>query len=344
MTRQDTTLDGLRLSSTLGSITLLRLEAELRARVEKNGPPSRLPAFLGSTLRGAFGNALRRVSCALPRQRCETCMLKERCPYSYLFETPRPEGASERLRGQATLPHPLIIDPPNPRSEPYGDGDPLRFGMTLFGRGVDHLPYVVVALDQMARRGLGRDRSEFELVAIEALSADGKSSVVYRPGLPINGVSAEPLEDYLGRRSPEARVGVTFHTPTRLTADGRLTRRPGFHVLVRSLSIRGLAMLYYHCGADVDLDLEGLTSAASASEITSCDLRVTPLRRKSARQGKLVPLDGITGTVTYEGDSVAGLWPLLEAGELMRVGKGTVFGLGRYTIEKKDSKTAAERT
>jgi len=52
----------------LPAIPHLRLRASFRA-----GAPAHLPAFKGSTLRGAFGHALRRAVCAMgPQQPCET--------------------------------------------------------------------------------------------------------------------------------------------------------------------------------------------------------------------------------------------------------------------------------
>jgi CRISPR/Cas system endoribonuclease Cas6 (RAMP superfamily) len=45
-----------------------------------------------------------------------------------------------------------------------------------------------------------------------------------------------------------------------------------------------------------------------------------------------VPLDGLVGTIAFEGDAVEELWPLLLAGEVLHVGKGTAFGCGRYEL------------
>ena len=52
--------------------------------------PLILPSYKGSTLRGGFGNAFRRVVCALKKNDCSECILKEKCVYSYVFETPPP--------------------------------------------------------------------------------------------------------------------------------------------------------------------------------------------------------------------------------------------------------------
>ena len=53
-------------------------------------PPEarRLPAFKGSLLRGAFGNALRRTVCVTgPKQFCAECFLNRRCVNTKIFQT-----------------------------------------------------------------------------------------------------------------------------------------------------------------------------------------------------------------------------------------------------------------
>jgi CRISPR/Cas system endoribonuclease Cas6 (RAMP superfamily) len=43
-------------------------------------------------------------------------------------------------------------------------------------------------------------------------------------------------------------------------------------------------------------------------------------------------LGGFVGRVTFEGD-LTPWWPLLQVGEVLHVGKGTAFGLGKYRME-----------
>jgi CRISPR/Cas system endoribonuclease Cas6 (RAMP superfamily) len=45
-------------------------------------------------------------------------------------------------------------------------------------------------------------------------------------------------------------------------------------------------------------------------------------------------LGGVVGEITYEGDITA-FMPYLKAGEILHIGKGTSFGLGKYQIIKK---------
>src|SRR5262249_47261833 len=85
------------------ALDMCRYRLRLRALEDAS-----LPAFLGSTLRGAFGHALKRAVCVMRKRDCEQCLVGDRCLYPYLFETP--PGASHLLRGQIRAPHPFILD------------------------------------------------------------------------------------------------------------------------------------------------------------------------------------------------------------------------------------------
>ena len=52
-----------------------------------------LPKYKGSTLRGGFGHAFRRIVCVFKGRDCAECLLKEQCVYSWIFETPVPKDA-----------------------------------------------------------------------------------------------------------------------------------------------------------------------------------------------------------------------------------------------------------
>src|SRR2546426_7831856 len=70
-----------------------------------------LPPYLGSTLRGALGHALKDSACVVEHRDCRRCAFVESCAYPYLFETPVPPGIKE-LRGQTHAPLPFLIEPP----------------------------------------------------------------------------------------------------------------------------------------------------------------------------------------------------------------------------------------
>lgn len=139
----------------------LRVEVTATRRIE-------LPAYLGSTLRGAFGMALRRSACALRRQECRSCLLRTSCIYSYTFETPAPDG-NEGQRRYATAPHPFVLNLETGTSGIQETGSTFSFGITLVGRACDFLPYFVYAFQRMGELGIGKGRGTFELLRVHNL-------------------------------------------------------------------------------------------------------------------------------------------------------------------------------
>lgn len=133
-----------------------------------------LPPFKGSTFRGAFGTALKRVVCALERQDCQSCLLGTRCVYSFFFE--RKESCTKGGKDIPSPPHPFVIEPPMTTQEHFNSGDSFNFNLILFGRANDYLPYCIYAFDQMGRIGIGRHingkRAGFVL---KTVSAHGKA-------------------------------------------------------------------------------------------------------------------------------------------------------------------------
>lgn len=119
-----------------------------------------LPEYKGSTFRGGFGHAFKKVVCIKQDKICESCLLKEKCVYSYVFETP-PPADTKIMKKYPHAPHPFIIEPPLEKRLEYNKGERLAFGLTLVGKSIDYLPYFIYALDELGRIGLGKANSEF---------------------------------------------------------------------------------------------------------------------------------------------------------------------------------------
>jgi hypothetical protein len=126
--------------------------------------PLALPAYLGSTLRGAFGSAFRRLCCLGHDD--NSCPMPEACPYHLVFETAPPENASA-LRTHDEIPRPFVIAPPPARADDYPAGSAVTFDLTLIGRAREFLPHFVVTLREVDR--IGRGRRSVMLRRIEAI-------------------------------------------------------------------------------------------------------------------------------------------------------------------------------
>ena len=143
--------------------------------------PLILPSYKGSTLRGGFGNAFRRVVCALRKNSCQDCLLKNKCIYSYVFETPPPPD-TRIMRKYTSAPHPFVIEPPPEKRMGYKPGDEIRFGLTLIGRAIDYLPYFIYTFDELGRMGIGKGRGNYELMSVTNKESSCHERSCYKGG------------------------------------------------------------------------------------------------------------------------------------------------------------------
>jgi hypothetical protein len=312
-------------------IPYLRLRHRLRAvgRAE-------LPPFKGSLLRGAFGHALRRSVCLMgPEQPCATCRLRQVCAYTRLFETFLEGEPPPFLRGLETSPRPYVFEP-GTEARVFEPGDPLEFDLLLFGQALDLQAYALLAVERMAAAGLGRQRFPFELARVEAQEPSGSWRTVLDNGRPAG--SGPSGSSALGPCLPPAELQATrarlhFLTPTRLKVNHRLAPAVDFRSLLFLLLRRTLEIAHCHVpGAQPDWNLRPLLQQADAVRVADSRLTWRDLERYSNRQKQKTPLGGFTGTLDLEGDLAPFAAPLRTA-EVLHVGKGATFGLGRVRVE-----------
>jgi hypothetical protein len=294
--------------------------------------PLDLPAYLGSTLRGAFGHAFRAVAC--PSRIGEPCPIPTQCPYHLIFETSPPPG-SEALRNHDEIPRPFVISPANSTANAVGSrqtfrpGDEVSFELVLIGRAQEFFPYFVVALREVER--IGRSRRVVELRRIEALGRSDDSSIVYGSSENLVHGSAPTitLEDCAAMPVPQGPLTIEFLTQTRLKHEGRFVRRPEFQILFRRLLGRLSSLSRFHSGAALDLNFRDLIGEAGSIRLIQDETKWTQWQRYSSRQDRRMEWEGIVGRATYEGE-LAPFWKFLKFGEFVHVGHGATFGLGLY--------------
>ncbi len=287
--------------------------------------PAVLPSFKGSTFRGAFGGAFKKVVCAVREKECGRCLLANRCLYAQTFETTTP--ASQGLR-QAAPPHPYVIEPPRTSQTHFAAGDSFDFDLLLFGSSNDSLPYFVYAFDAMGETGLGKrlagQRGRFRLTAVHH---NGRG--IFDPEQ--HRLEPVKLSDFtLTTPGPAAveEVTIVLHTALRLKFANHLQAELPFHLLVRAM-LRRVSSLFATFGdGEPPLDYRGLVARAAAVEVARSNLRWVDWERYSSRQDQTMLMGGMLGTVTYRGP-LGEYLPLIEAVRELHLGKQTAFGLGR---------------
>ncbi len=291
--------------------------------------PLQLPAYAGSTLRGAWGAVLRRSACITRAPRCDGCALISTCPYAVLFET-RPPAGKPLLQDFSQVPRPYVIEPPQPQEHPraYAPGETLSFHLVLIERAIEQLPLAVWACERAFQRGVGKDGGTAELV-----------DVCYENGLPVSVWDAEeqaiipheaalPLPEPLG-----SAVILVFETPLRLQTNGRrvqwpeLTARKLLMTLVRRVAL----LAEFHGTGPLAVDFAALAHAAETIE-SEHELRWQEWQRYSSRQDRKIPLGGAIGRWTLRGEALSRFVPFLHLGQWVHVGKEATFGLGKYKL------------
>ncbi|MBI5188134.1 MAG: CRISPR system precrRNA processing endoribonuclease RAMP protein Cas6 [Nitrospirae bacterium] len=303
--------------------------------------PIILPSYKGSTFRGGFGYAFKRVVCAIREKECTDCLLKERCVYSYVFETPPPSD-TKIMRKYKAAPHPFVIEPPPERRRGYKPDDEINFRLILIGKAIDYLPYFIYTFDELGRIGIGKGRGKYELKTVKCennpvIPAKAGIQTIYdsetktlKPfetsALNLDSASLN-FESY-----DYGTLTLHFLTPTRIHYNGRLTFDLEFHILIRNLLRRLSLLCYFHCGGDPSAwDFKGIIEKAKEVKVKEKNLRWYDWERYSGRQETRMKMGGFLGDITFEGN-IEPFMSLIKAGEVLHVGKGTGFGLGKYRI------------
>ncbi len=292
----------------------------------------RFPDYSGSTWRGVFGRALKQLVCVTREPVCANCMLYRSCVYPYLFETP-PDPEAGKLRKYPAAPHPFVLLPDGQARGWQEAGTPVQLDVTLFGNGNRYLPYVIHALDQAGRRGIGRRHGRLALRRVAQAEGHGGGDAwreILQPGGRL-----DPLPPTVPELPPcPRRLTLVLETPLRLKVEGRNVAQDRFRFgILFSNLLRRISMLTaFHTDTPLETDFAGLSRAARDLEVESADLHWHDWTRYSSRQDALIQMGGLLGYITLSGDSLAPFWPYVWLGQWTHAGKGTSMGLGRYRI------------
>ena len=287
---------------------------------------ARLPGYLGSTLRGALGWALKKTSCALRRQQCAGCLLRQQCAYAWIFETERYTNVEGRTVN--TRPHPFVLQPGKNR-ENMEQGAEFSFSLLLLDRAVEMLAHLVYAVRVMGASGIGSGcRNGLGRFALQKVSVSGRT--IYSAEKETLTTAPEPFCIGLDnkRDSGPSRLKVHLLTPLRFKQGNRMNTDLPFHVLIRACLRRIAALEEAYGGGEPDLDYRGLVERARQVKTLKSSIRWQKLYRWSNRQRQNTSLSGLSGSIIYHGD-LNEFVPILHYGEQVNIGKQTVFGLGK---------------
>lgn len=281
-----------------------------------------LPDFKGSTFRGKFGHVLKRTICVMSVRDCQSCKLQDSCAYTYLFE-------SRNGRGEEVS-RPFVLEPPLTHKRFFLKDEPLFMNLILIGKAREYLPYFVYVFYRMGQEGIGQDRGRFTLSAVNSFDASGNLKEIFNQQTKQLKLTDDEinLDSFNSQILPQ--ITINFLTPVQIKKQGRIVDELPFSLLLKSILRRYRSLEYFHNNGNqerFDINWE----AADQVQTVYQDLEIKKLKRYSNRQKKPIPLQGLTGRITYRGD-LGQFYPWLKIGEYLHVGKGAVFGLGWYRV------------
>jgi len=295
--------------------------------------PLHLPAYPGSTWRGRLGHGLRRSVCVTRQPTCDGCLLCSTCVYSTVFESPAIAGAEDgRYRA---LPHPFVLDIPTDGNQDIAPGQTATLGINLIGPALQHMPYLIHALQVAGQEDPRRSGGRFEIVTLErepCLGSGDWHRVYERGQRQYQAQIPQPMDP---PAPPQSAVKLTFATPLRIKRNGHLVGAAELDAqdLLRNLCAR-LALLAKHYGGDpTTFDWRHLRDHAQAVTIRESEMRWHDWTRYSSRQQTAMQLGGLLGSLRLDGPGLATFWHGLWYGQWVHLGKGTSFGLGHYRLE-----------
>jgi hypothetical protein len=347
----------------------LRLVAEAQSTIELN-------EHQGSAIRGSLFHALRNRFC-MNREagECAACPLAASCPVATLVSTLKPESGRGR-----DVPRPYTIQPPigsesanqriggsagQPVELPdgrmvfrYAPGERFEFGLTLYAQALQLFPYIVLAVAEFERDGLGRKVQQADgrwrrgRLAIQEVWAEnpltGERQPVLKAGDQLVQVPDVPITHRqvgglriadCGLRMADGASRITLHflTPTRIIQQGRLLKpgrfafQPFFQRLMERLE--ALSRDFSDTPLRFD-DPRGLIEAAGRVGVVENRLAWEELRSYSTRRQAESPTSGLVGCVVLQADDWSPFWPWLVWGQFTHVGKDAVKGNGWYEVRR----------
>ncbi len=265
----------------------------------------KLPYFIGSQIRGALGYSLKRTVCINPSFICDDCFNSNACIY-YEFYEKKNEYHNYRLAFDL--------------GKDYYD-----FDLYLFEEATSKLPYLISSLVQMLTKiGLGKDKIKYQDFNIFINNEDIYDSKKIK--IPTNYI-----QDFLYKDFCE-NISLEFTSPLRIKKNNFLVKNQD---QISKLVLKDFLNSIYRRSLRLqNLEIKTLDFEPHG-EIVKRDLYFQELRRKSSRQNTTMSLGGIMGKIELINLNKQS-FELLNLGELIALGKQSVFGLGNIKIRNID--------
>jgi hypothetical protein len=234
--------------------------------------------------------------------------------FSRLFGEPEPKvDLPGRLR--MARPVPLLLRPPPPgppRVLPLGGS--LEIEVVLLGDAASEGTQLVLALERMAEKGLGKGRGR---LALGTVHAETEPAAALTPP---------------SRATDHLEVEVATRTPLRLLREHRQIPSPSFADLLGAAVFRVAAVAAYHGQGVLDVSMEQVRELAQGVTCEDASWEPFSVDRYSRRQNQHHPMEGVLGRARFAGP-IGPFLPVLEEAGRLGIGKSPSFGFGQLEIQ-----------
>ena len=248
--------------------------------------------FIGSTIRGAVGNELKRVVCINPTRECKGCFAKDDCLFFDMYEVENP-----KFRLKVNL------------------GGDVDFEIFLFEELALKTPYLIAAIYKVLKeRGISKDRvkaNELEIKVNDEIIYNGKNfKEIKRDSLSFN------IDSF------SSKVHINISTPIRIKENNRLVRE--------NLKLESLLRSIWHRFNRLKDKTPSKLPFKPEYKLINKNLSFVDFTRYSNRQKTKMKLGGVMGFLDLEIDENS--YKLLKLGEIIGVGKQVTFGFGNIKV------------
>lgn len=284
-----------------------------------------IPSHSGSMLRGAFGMALRRLSCLTELPDCRHCPFKAGCAYTQIFENTDDNGTN-----------PYVLRPP--KSQTILPNHTWQFGITLIGTASEHYELIIKAWQDALMMGIGGGKHRVSANIVKVMNMGQvvfeKNRFIITNPRALKTITIPNIDN-------ATHFTLHFVTPFRLQHQGKIAHQS--HQFESRQLLINLYNRILRCQENHDKGNDWQIGYADFGEfladidslIFDDKVQSVNINRHSSRQGRKITLFGMIGDVTITGDSkvLVRLLRLLWLGQYINVGKSTTLGLGQYQLQ-----------
>lgn len=281
-----------------------------------------LPPFKGSTFRGLLGTSILNAWCPFGKEACLGCSRLFQCPYPNFFKP-------HLSRDQKSTPAPFVTEPAPDSRTRVSKGDKLEFSLIVFGKGIRWFPFLMAAIVRAGESGaLGVKRAKFILETPPPPKGSFDPHSWAREG--IKGLQ---IQRAFQLAKPGGKIrNIRLVTPCKLKEDGKVHGEPDGELIIKALE-RRTAALYHFYADEGGQEAKPVWKESPRLRTGKGRLRWVVMERPSVTQGERVNMGGWVGALPVEEYNQAGE-ALLRLGRWTYLGKNTVLGCGKITLEE----------